>query len=232
MGRIGEGEESRADRRHPRPSRPDPAPPATLDGLWSTQYLAPGALCAFAGATTPGGVFTHALHMRFPDPATAATFLGHPATAAKTGALPPSSLTTLLFPGRVAAATLESLFRRGAEWEAGVEAALLLAQRGDDAAADAWLSDVASLAESAAAGALQATGGRLVGGPGAGGATHALLARFEDAGQLGAFMRLPAVAAMVDWGEGEGGGGAAPPPLAVVGSATMEVAPAQGVTRA
>lgn len=223
---------AREDRTAAAQLRPTLPRPATLDGLWSTQYLAPGALCAFAGATMSGGGggFTHALHLRFPDPATASSFLAHPATAAATGALPPAALTTLLFPGRVAAATLESLFRRGGAWESGVERVLLLAQRADDdAAADAWLSDIASLAESAAAGALQATGGRLVGGPAAAGATHALLARFADKGLLDRFMQLPAVASMAGGERGEGG---APPPLAAVGGATFEIAPAQGVTRA
>ena len=34
-----------------------------LDSLWSAQYLAPGAMCAFAGGA--GGAHSHALTLRF-----------------------------------------------------------------------------------------------------------------------------------------------------------------------
>ena len=114
---------------------------------------------------------------------------------------------------------LEPLFRRGPEWEAGVEAVLVLAQvpGAADADADAYVAQLAALAESSLAGALQATHGRLVNPSGArtfgaeGEAadleaerwTHALMARFEAADQLAAFLARPPVAALAEGGGGE-----------------------------
>ena len=156
---------------------------------------------------------THALHVRFGSTAAAAAFLAHPAVAgAVAGAAASAAADTgvLLFGGRVPSPSLESLFRRGPEWEAGVERVFVLAQveGADGGAADAWLADVATLAESSVAGALQATAGRLAVPGIPAGATHALMTRFAGPAGLAAFLGLPAVAALAAGG-GRGGRAAA-----------------------
>lgn len=194
---------------------------AVLDELWSAQYLAPGTLCAFAGETTTttttaadsspsssSSSFTHALHMRFPNPRAAAAFVAHPAfsaareraeaAAAAAGASNSSGsnssdcsdsdgnknnpVVVVAFEGRVDPPSLETLFRRGAEWESGVEHVMILSscsnaegggagggagggeaeeEAAAAAAADKFVSQLRELAESSLAGAVQSTAGRV-----------------------------------------------------------------------
>ena len=164
----------------------------------------------------PAMDFTHALHMRFPNAAAAAAFIGHGAFSAAAerareassgsrregsdgggggggGSSEGSSLPLLaVFSGRVDPPSLEALFRRGPEWESGIEHALLLstsrgcgaqggsgggrggggaaaAEGGGDgeeaaaeAAADLFVSQLRELAESSLVGAVQSTSGRVV----------------------------------------------------------------------
>lgn len=237
-----------------------------LDELWSAQYLAPGTLCAFAGEMTtaaaapsslsslsPSTDFTHALHMRFANPAAATAFICHQAfsaalerakNAAAAGGsseIPgPRPPLLVVFSARVDPPSLETLFRRGPEWEAGIEHALLLSddvgqgegrEEGTEgggeaatAAADLYVSQLRELAESSLVGAVQSTSGRVVQAPSSPSsssspphsATHAILTRFAGPEQLRAFLALPPIKALLSpllaVAEGEAQGESAPPP--------------------
>jgi hypothetical protein len=218
---------------------------ALLDELWSAQYLAPGALCAFAGdaVSLPGRPLvtpaaTHALALRFGAPAAAQHFVDHPAFSAPASTAIASGLlarppTILAFETR-APDDLEPLFRRGPEWEAGLDLCLVFAPApsqpapgaGDPVCSpDAFVSDLAALAESSLAGALQACPGRLVSPPTTfpGGATHALVARFELASQAAAFLALPPLVAAAGGVEAAAAAGS---PLLLVAVEAWSIAPA------
>jgi hypothetical protein len=234
-----------------------PPQPATMDALvdvlWSAQYLAPGALCAFAGDAEalpesggdgdplPAPAATHALSLRFGGAGPAAAFASHPAFAGPAAAAVASGLlaappTVLAFTSR-APDDLEPLFRRGAEWEEGVDVCLAFSEVGSgggaasssspgaaaDADADAYLADLAALAESSLAGALQACPGRLVRPPSAAPAawTHALLARFGGPSQAAAFLALPPLRAAAATGAGSS-------PLVLEAVEAWRIAPAAG----
>lgn len=224
------------------------APTQTLDTLvdelWTAQYLAPGALCAFAGdaISLPAGralvapLATHALALRFGGPAAAAGFVAHPAFDAPAAAAAAAGLlarppTVLAFETR-APDDLEPLFRRGPEWEAGLDLCLVFSPTPAASpaepicAADAFISDLAALAESSLAGALQACSGRLVSPPSSGlpgAASHALVARFERPDQAGAFLALPPVVAAASGVEGAAAAGS---PLLLVAVEAWSIAPA------
>ncbi len=227
---------------------------ALVDELWSAQYLAPGALCAFAGdavgLTGPLPALvrptaSHGLALRFPAPPAAASFVAHPAFAAPADAAVAAGLlaappTILAFTTRSPDESLEALFRRGAEWEDGLEVCLVFApvpgpEEGQGAtpacSPDAFTSDLAALAESSLAGALQACPGRLVTPPSSGlppGASHALLARFARADQAEAFLSLPPLVAAAG---GPDAAAAAGSPLLLVGLEAWSIAPAAGAAQ-
>ena len=148
--------------------------------------------------------FTHALHMRFPNTAAASAFMAHSAFSAAAerarqasgkeegeGGGPSRPPLLAVFSGRVDPPSLETLFRRGPEWESGIEHALLLSSQGcgrgggngdgggggdgdadadgdggegeqQEAAADLFVSQLRELAESSLVGAVQSTSGRVV----------------------------------------------------------------------
>jgi len=198
----------------------------------------------------PATDFTHALHMRFPTAAAASAFMAHGAFSAaaerarqaseKAGEGGPSRPPLVaVFEGRVEPPSLETLFRRGPEWESGIEHALLLSSHGSgeegdeegrEAAADLFVSQLRELAESSLVGAVQSTSGRVVSQAPSSSqssspqncATHAILTRFAGPEQLRAFLGLPPVEALLsppapqsaDGGRSEGGGGAGGAPAA------------------
>ncbi|RMZ52274.1 hypothetical protein APUTEX25_001664 [Auxenochlorella protothecoides] len=160
-------------------------PVATRDSLWSLQYMLPGPITACAGSWTPAGgpgstpgapalrgaPFQHGVMSRFADPQRRASYLSHPRFASVLeggGGAPGLAATaptlcawTLTFDTRVPR-DLETLFRRGEEWEAGVELVLGFALpqgagggHGAAVAATDLLSGVADLAESSVYGAVQ-----------------------------------------------------------------------------
>lgn len=214
----------------------------------------------------PATDFTHALHMRFPTAAAAAAFMAHGAFSAAAerarqassggkegceggGPSRPRPPLVAVFEGRVEPPTLETLFRRGPEWESGIEHALLLSSQGAEggeedereAAADLFVSQLRELAESSLVGAVQSTSGRVVVSQASSSsssspqncATHAILTRFAGIEQLRAFLELDPVKALLS---SDGGAGGAPPaappaaPVRAVASAQYSIAPAQGVT--
>ena len=221
-------------------------------------------------SSPPATDFTHALHMRFASAAAAQAFVSHKAfsearegaeraccsssssSSSSSGGGEKSKPLLVVFSGRVDPPSLETLFRRGAEWESGIEHALLLAstsgeggkedggEEGGEAAADLYVSQLRELAESSLVGAVQSTSGRIAAAAAASphSATHAVLTRFAAPEQLRAFLELPPVKALLSpaAAEGSGGGESAsppPPPLApvrAVASAQYNIAPAQGVT--
>lgn len=194
---------------------------------------------------SPATDFTHALHMRFANAAAAAAFISHGAFSAAAeraseasagggSGSPPRPPLLAVFCGRVDPPSLESLFRRGPEWESGIEHALLLRSTseggsgdGDAGAADLYVSQLRELAESSLVGAVQSTSGRVV--PPSSpphsassdspqcAATHAILTRFARPEQLRAFLALPPVKALLSPSPSPAeGGGSPPPPLAPI----------------
>jgi len=259
---------------------PDQDANAVLDELWSAQYLAPGTLCAFAGETAAaasgapppappsrpgdGGFcpssppsFTHALHVRFPNPKACTAFVAHPAfsaardkaeeAAAAAASGGEKTHLVVAFEGRVNPPSLETLFRRGAEWESGVEHVMILSSSSEtgneasSAAADEFVSQLSELAESSLVGAVQSTSGRVFPlvedsddshlRP-----THALLTRFAAEEQLRAFLALPPVEALFSSSSSsteendDDDASAFSSPVKVVAWAHYSIAPPQGVT--
>ncbi|KAK9843439.1 hypothetical protein WJX81_002680 [Elliptochloris bilobata] len=142
----------------------------------------------------PQAVFTHALHLRFQSLQAAQAFLDHREV------------------GRVRAAEAPRI--------AGA-ATLLFEAR---VAPGMYLRQLADVAQSSLAGAVQATHGRLrsaTGGPW----THALLTRFSDRAQLRAFLALPPCRALLG---GRDAAAAAGAPLHAALSASFDIGPMQG----
>lgn len=234
-------------------ARPDAAAEqveALLDSLWSLQYLVPaGILCASAGpvvscvayqqqqqelgqqqqqsAQAPSSWqcgFTHAVHFRLGNRASLEHLLVHPLMASSRDAVDAlcSAASQLVFEGMVAK-RLEALFRRGEEYEAGVEHVLLLQPgAGGGAGADEFLSNLASLAESSVAGGIQASHGAVISCVHAA-ATHVLMTRFAGMGQVQQLIGTPACAAVV--------GGDARVPVVAVASLCISIAPTEESTQ-
>ena len=127
---------------------------------------------------------------------------------------------------------LEGIFRRGEEWEAGVElvAALARAPGAEDADVAEVLSLIQQLAQSSAFGAVQVSAGPCLGGGSAAAGTSAgaaaagaaapdyvLMARFSTQEQLAAFRGCGPMAALA--------AGDASLPLAVLWQAVLTVVP-------
>jgi hypothetical protein len=106
-----------------------------VDSIWSLQYVVPGPICGFAGPlqrSSIGSSGTHfqAVLFRYGDQNKLNTFLAAPktqdlfqtATHADNGG---AAITTFSFQGAVPA-ELEAIFRRGSEWDTGVELIIAL----------------------------------------------------------------------------------------------------------
>ncbi|CAL8462957.1 g2491 [Coccomyxa elongata] len=178
--------------------------------LWSAQYRAPGTLCAFGGAQLADDVgssatssqYTHAVRFRFGSQAAADSFLSSATvqTCLTTDlASKLQSRKLVLFEGRVAS-DLEAIFCRGSEWNSGAEHIFIFkaTPRATFEEVDQHLTQLAALAESSLAGALQTTHGKIWSSEFEdSGGTHAMLTRFETQKQLQAFLRLPPCAALL-----------------------------------
>lgn len=223
-----------------------------LDSLWSLQYMVPaGILCAAAGpvvsCTTypcatqqlqqlmsaeqqqqPKGQwqcgFTHAVHFRLANRLKLEHLMAHPLMASSRDAV--AELCTdhaqLVFEGMVTK-RLEALFRRGEEFESGVEHILLL-QPGANGGlgADDFLSQLAGLAESSVAGGIQASHGAVISCVHAA-ATHVLMVRFAAPQQVQQLLGTPACAAVI----------AADPrvPVVAVASLSISIQPTEDSTQ-
>ena len=143
----------------------------------------------------------------------------------------PAEVACLLWEGRVPK-ELEGIFRRGEEWESGVElvAALARAPGAEDGDVAEVLTLTQQLAQSSAYGAVQVSAGPCLGlAPGGGAAAAAagaaagqqpdyvLMARFSTAEQLAAFRGSGPMAALA--------AGDASMPLAVLWQAVLTVVP-------
>lgn len=181
---------------------------ATVGRLWSAQYRAPGTLCAFGGAQLANAVgssssqYTHAVRFRFGSRMAADSFLSNAAVQTCLTIDVASKLQTrklVLFDGRVAS-DLEAIFCRGSEWDSGAEHIFIFkaTPHATSREVDEYLTQLAAMAESSLAGALQATHGKILSSKFEdSGGTHAMLARFETQKQLQAFLRLPPCAALL-----------------------------------
>lgn len=212
--------------------------------MWSLQYQAAGPICACAGPLSPlpgatgaalAPPFTHAVLFRYGQEPLMRAFLANERVREmleRGAAGAAAAAATLCFTSGVPN-ELEAIFRRGSEWDEGVEAVLALSLNAGVPAEDAaeFLSLTQQLASSSAFGAVQAASGRASDllrhfdsgdgdGDGNGGACpdFVLLVRFEGKEQLAAFVACPPVAAVLEGDERA--------PLAAVWAAALEVAPA------
>ena len=185
--------------------------------------LAPPAAAASDDSSNQASIttspFTHLVYFRLSNRAALDRFVSHPLFAQTLqAALGPvvvvagaaggeQAYAELVFEGSVDRA-LEPMFRRGPDYEpGGVEQLWLLAAANgkDDGDADAFLARLGELAESSAAGALQATCGRVMAAsPAAPEITHVMMARFSGLPQAAAFAALPPCAAITGGGGGDG----------------------------
>lgn len=114
-----------------------------------------------------------------------------------------AELVTVNFQGAVPS-ELEAVFRRGEEWEEGLElaAGLALAPGGNEADAAEFLSLAAQLATSSAYGAVQASWGPCLGVSGGGSGLQrpgwVLLVRFQEPEALQRFLACPPIAALLE----------------------------------
>lgn len=142
--------------------------------------------------------FTHAVHFRLSSRLHLEHLMVHPLMSSSSDAV--ASLCTdhaqLVFEGMVTK-RLEALFRRGEEFESGVEHVLLL-QPGANGGlgADAFLDQLAELAESSVAGGIQASHGAVISCVHAA-ATHVLMTRFASLQQVQQLLSTPACAAVI-----------------------------------
>jgi hypothetical protein len=128
----------------------------------------------------------------------------------------------LVFEGMVTK-RLEALFRRGEEFQSGVEHVLLLQPGANGGVgADTFLAQLAELAESSVAGGIQASHGAVISCVHAA-ATHVLMTRFAAAQQVQQLLGTPACAAVV----------AADPrvPVVAVSSLTISIQPTEESTQ-
>ena len=210
-----------------------------VDNLWSLQYMVPGPLTAGAfithetdqrwGSQEPRHRTqhrAHALHFRFNKDAAFHAFFNHPLTikafesAAHDQAI---ELGTLCC--RVSVANeLETLFRRGAEWEKGLELVVALEESSVQVGEplDECLFLMERLATSSAFGAVHAASGDIQNTDSLpfmskSKPTKVFIARFGTESQLTAFLNSPPVEALL-----RPGGGLPAPWMSVLESAPAE----------
>lgn len=142
--------------------------------------------------------FTHAVHFRLASRLHLEHLMAHPLMASSRDQVADmcTDHAQLVFEGMVTK-RLEALFRRGEEFESGVEHVLLL-QPGANGGlgADAFLAQLAELAESSVAGGIQASHGAVISCVHAA-ATHVLMTRFAVMQQVQQLLSTPACAAVV-----------------------------------
>jgi hypothetical protein len=168
--------------------------------------------------------FTHAVHFRLANRASLEHLMVHPLMAASRDAVDQlcTSSSQLVFEGLVAK-RLEALFRRGEEFEAGVEHVLLLQPGASGGVgADAFLCQLAALAESSVAGSIQASHGAVISCVHAA-ATHVLMTRFAAPQQVQLLHGTPACGAVV--------AGDARVPVVAVGSVSISIQPTEDSTQ-
>lgn len=142
--------------------------------------------------------FTHAVHFRLASRLQLEHLMAHPLMGSGRDQVDAvcNDHAQLVFEGMVTK-RLEALFRRGEEFESGVEHVLLL-QPGANGGlgADAFLSQLAELAESSVAGGIQTSHGAVISCVHAA-ATHVLMTRFAALQQVQQLLNTPACAAVV-----------------------------------
>lgn len=168
--------------------------------------------------------FTHAVHFRLGSRLNLEHLMAHPLMSSSRDAV--DALCTdhaqLVFEGMVTK-RLEALFRRGEEFESGVEHVLLLQPSSNGGlGADAFLAQLAELAESSVAGGIQASHGAVISCVHAA-ATHVLMTRFAAPQQVQQLLGTPACAAVV----------AADPrvPVVAVSSLSINIQPTEESTQ-
>jgi hypothetical protein len=204
-------------------ARPDADPEqieVLLDALWSLQYMIPaGILCASAGPVVSCTAyepvvqqqpaqqqgkgqwqcgFTHAVHFRLGSRLNLEHLMAHPLMASSRDQVQDLCIdhAQLVFEGMVTK-RLEALFRRGEEFESGVEHVMLLQPNANGGAgADTFLTQLAELAESSVAGGIQASHGAVISCVHAA-ASHVLMTRFAAQQQVQQLLNTPACAAVV-----------------------------------
>lgn len=211
---------------------------AMLDDVWSAQYLVPGPIVGCAGPliafeSSSEATYSHAVFFRFGRECTRSTFQQHPIVidiiGNKAGPLC-DSMMTFNFEGAVPN-ELESIFRRGTDWEVGVECILGLVGRDDDQTEEEiieFLSLTQQLASSSAFGAVQATFGpctEVIIHKGGSSAmvlekpAYILSLRFQEIDQLEGFLRCPPIASMIECNDESA-------PIRVIWQGTLEINPA------
>ncbi len=179
--------------------------------------------------------FTHAVLFRYGQDSIMRAFLGNERIQEmleRGAASAATDVSTLCFTSAVPN-ELEAIFRRGSEWDEGVEAVIALKLQPGCPAEDAaeFLSLTQQLAGSSAFGAVQAVSGRASdllqhlkseeNEENSAAATcpdFVLLVRFEGKQQLESFVECPPVAAVLEGDERS--------PLAATWAAAIEIAPA------
>eukprot|EP00877_Chromochloris_zofingiensis_P003522 jgi/Chrzof1/13170/Cz07g22180.t1 len=171
--------------------------------------MIPSILCAAAGPLSYRGFsgvpqeqspssdapsFTHAVHFRLPANVSPDHILQHPLhKQAFQGAVQQLCLSSaqLVFQGCVAN-QLEALFRRGEEYEVGIEHIMLMhTDASRESESDMFLSRLATLAESSVAGGLQSSYGKAIFSSSIS-PTHVFMTRFATEQQVGLFLQTPA----------------------------------------
>ena len=178
-----------------------------LDTVWSLQYMARNIICASAGAITsityspsnraPAAAalnFTHVVHFRLMSRGAFEEFMANPTTAkVMTETVAPLCEQTaqVVFEGLVTK-QLEALFRRGEEFETGLEHVIMMVPgQANPADAQAFLAQLATLAESSVAGGIQASFGAALCCPHLDGCTHVFMTRFAAKQQIQQFLLTP-----------------------------------------
>jgi hypothetical protein len=178
-----------------------------LDTVWSLQYMARNIVCASAGAITsitsspsnqaPSAAalnFTHVVHFRLMSRGAFEEFMAHPMTAkvmSETIAPLCKQTAQVVFEGLVTK-QLEALFRRGEEFESGLEHVIMMVPgQANPADAQAFLGQLATLAESSVAGGIQASYGAALCCPHLDGCTHVFMTRFAAKQQIQQFLMTP-----------------------------------------
>lgn len=184
---------------------------AALEALWSLQFRLPGCLYAAGGAVDPSlghanGAVSHMLHMRFDSLAEAQAFRQHDVVgeAFRVEIEPYAEDVTETILQVCIDKSLPAIFRKGSEWETGVEHLLVTTPRqgvADPSQPHVFLERLAQLARQLPAGALQVCVGPAVWHNGPitlqGAASWGFLARFPAAAQLRGLRESPPYAAVV-----------------------------------
>lgn len=152
-----------------------------LGSMWSLQYMIPQVLCASAGSilvvnnrsqgglfnehSDKGAGFTHALHFRFGNPEVADAFRQHPTftKTKKQGVDVMCDRVAELVAVVEVPNDLGAIFRRGGDWEEGVEHIIVMkAQNGvKKEGVNKYVSHLQELAETSVGGALCSSVGPL-----------------------------------------------------------------------